>query len=179
MAVTDVPGLTRPQADARYLLAGSPPGLAVPPATMLNPAAAAWPSANRVLLSRFQLPTPMVARYINWVCAVQSGNVQLGVVALSGANRTTTTRLMNSGVIACPAAGNIRTDLGATPLPAGDYAAYLWADNATFQSRVASASGIPGLRIAGSIDSRASGINASDTLAWNLQAAALTVEGDV
>jgi hypothetical protein len=116
------------------------------------------------------------ARHLNWVCAVQSGNVQVGVVALSGANATTYTRVMDSGVIACPAAGDIRTDLGATRLGVGDYAMYLQADNVTFQARYASSSGLTALRVAGQV---AGTIGTSGSLTWATGFVNLSLEGDI
>jgi hypothetical protein len=148
----------------------------VPPMILQANTAAVWPAANRAILMRFSLPTPGVYRYLNWVCAVQSGNVQVGVVSLSGANATTYSRVMNSGVIACPAVGDIRTDLGATTLPAGDYAMFLQADNTTFQSRYASSSGLTALRVAGLV---AGTIGTSGTVTWSTGFVNLALEGDV
>jgi hypothetical protein len=139
-------------------------------------AAAAWPAVGRAILMRCYLPTSGVYRYLNWTCAVQSGNVQLGVVALSGANATTYTRVMDSGVIACPAAGDIRTDLGATRLAAGDYALYLQADNVTFQARYASSTAFSAMRIAGLV---AGTIGTTGTLTWSTGFVPLALEGDI
>lgn len=138
---------------------------------------AVWPAANRALFMR--LPVLTVAttfRYINWIVGTASGNVQVGVVSLSGANRTSFTRVMNSGVIACPTAGNIRTDLGATSLPAGEYAAFLWADNTTFQTRNTTGGA---LRYGGILSSLASGVQSSGTLSWDTVVVNMSLEGDV
>jgi hypothetical protein len=141
--------------------------------------AAVWPAVNRAVFARFALPTGGVYRYLKWRCDVQSGNVQVGVVALSGTDHTSYTRAMNSGVIACPAAGDIRTDLGATYLPAGDYAMFLWADNVTFQGRTASNSNLATLRSGAIASSLATGVGTSGTFAWDNQFVNLALEGDV
>lgn len=166
-------------ATARTNLGLSAPTLIVPPSVAMNPNAGAWPTANRALYARFYLPTPTTLRYVNWVVSTQSGNVQVGVVSLSGSDRTAFTRLMDSGVIACPAAGDQHTDLGATLLPAGDYAAYLWADNVTFQTRTVSASAQTVHRHAGSLTGLTTGVGTSGTLVWGAQIVALSVSGDV
>lgn len=142
-------------------------------------AAAAWGAVNRAVFMRFYLPIASPFRYLNWVCGTQSGNVQLGVVSLSGTDRTTYTRVMNSGVIACPAAGNIRTDLGLTLLQSGDYAMFLWADNTTFQTRTSTASGNQALRFHGIASSLVSGVGTSGTLSWDVALVNLSLEADV
>jgi hypothetical protein len=151
------------------------PALVTPMILQAN-SAAAWPAANRAILMRFSLPNPGIYRYLNWTCGVQSGNVQLGVVALSGANATTYTRVMDSGVIACPAVGDIRTDLGATRLSAGDYAMYLQADNITFQARYASSTALSAIRVAGLV---AGTIGASGTVTWSTGFVVMSLEGDI
>lgn len=158
-------------------LIGSPsPTLIVPPAYLSSASAAAWPAVNRALLMRFELARPMIARYINWRVDTQGGNVQVGVSALSGPNYATQTRLMDSGIIACPAAGDIHTDLGATLLLPGAYCAFLWADNITFQTRYGTSSGLPALRVAGNTTPGATGIPTSGAFAWGNQYVNMTVE---
>jgi hypothetical protein len=141
--------------------------------------AAAWPAANRAVFMRLTVPTTATIRYLNWIVGTASGNVQVGVVALSGTNRTSYTSVVTSGVIACPAAGDIRTDLGAVTLPAGDYAGFIWSDNATFQTRYGTASGLKAMRFAGIASSLASGVPASGTLQWDTALVNLSLEGDV
>lgn len=137
---------------------------------------ATWPAVNRALFMRFYLPIVTPLRYANWVVSTQSGNVQVGVVSLSGTDRTTYTRVMNSGVIACPAAGNIRTDLGLTLLQSGDYAMFLWADNTTFQTRNGTGAA---LRYGGLHSSLASGVGTSGTLSWDVITVNMSLEADV
>lgn len=155
------------------------PALVLPPSAILAAGAAVWPAANRAMFARFQLPTATPLRHLNWVCGTSSGNIQVGVVALSGANRTSYTRVMDSGVIACPTAGDIRTDLGVTTLPAGDYAVFLWADNVTFQARFATNPMLTALRIVGVVSSLTTGVPASGVLAWASQTPSISLEGDV
>lgn len=156
----------------------APPAL-VSPLYNASVGAAVWGAINRAVFMRFHLPVAAPLRYLNWVVGTQSGNVQVGVVSLSGTDRATYARVMNSGVIACPAAGNIRTDLGLTLLPAGDYAMFLWADNVTFQTRTATASGNQALRFHGIASSLASGVGTSGTLQWDVALVNLTLEADV
>jgi hypothetical protein len=161
------------------LFSPTSPATLVVPLVPAGPAAAVWPSANRAVFQRVRIPTASTYRYINWVVGVQSGNVQVGLVSLSGTDRATYTREMNSGVIACPAAGNIRTDLGATPLAGGDYALFMWADNATFQTRYGTASAWTGLRVGGIASSLGTGVGTSGTLQWDNPQITISLEGDV
>jgi len=142
-------------------------------------AAGAWPAVNRAVFVRFQLTVATPLRYLNWTCDVQSGNVQAGVVSLSGTDRTTYARVMSSGVIACPAAGSIRTDLGLTLLAPGDYAMFLWADNVTFQTRYGTASALTAMRITGIASSLASGVGTTGTLTWSNVVLNCCLEADV
>jgi len=139
--------------------------------------AAAWPQADRAVFMRFPLLVTTPLRYANWVVGTQSGNVQVGVVALSGANRTSFTRVMSSGVIACPTAADIRTDLGLTTLPAGDYAMFIWADNTTVQTRYSTASSLPALRQCG-VATISGGVGTSGTLTWSNGLVNIALEGD-
>lgn len=142
--------------------------------------AAVWPAANRAVFQRFYLPVATTLRYADWTCGVQSGNIQVGAVRLSGTDRTTYTRVMSSGVIACPAAGSVRTDLGATSLDAGDYAMFIWADNTTFQTRYSTASSLTAMRTSAIASSLASGVGTSAaTLAWDNVVLNMSLEGDV
>lgn len=145
----------------------SAPGVATPPLAMLaTVSATAWPAANTAIFQRFSVPEGRAYRYANFRIDTASGNYQVGVVRLSGATLTDYTRVMNSGVVTMPAAGDKHIDLGATWLPAGDYALFLWADNTTATLRVASNSGIPASRLAAEVASIGSGVPSTGTLAW-------------
>lgn len=152
------------------------PTLIVPPVSV-GFAAAVW-TVNAARFMRFQLSAAGTFRYINWTCAVQSGNVQVGVVALSGAGHTTYTPVVSTGVIACPAAADIRSDVGATLLQPGDYALYFWADNATVQVPK-SGSAIASLKGTANALSLTSGVITSGTLTYSTTAVALSLEADV
>jgi hypothetical protein len=105
------------------------PDVLVPPASVMQaPGSSVWFGANGTLGNRFHVPSRKAYRYINWYCTTQSGNVQLSIVKLNDASLNYT-RVMNSGIIACPAAGAVVTDLGSTVLQPGDYALCFWADN--------------------------------------------------
>lgn len=153
------------------------PSLIVPPAAHLTPAAATWGAANRAIFDRFQVATPTTLRYLNWTVDVASGNVQVGVVRLAGAGHADFTRVMDSGVIACPAAGQIRTDLGASLLLPGDYALFLWADNTTISTRWTAAAALTALRSVGVLVV-AGGVPVSGTLAWSNNYVCASLEGD-
>ena len=155
------------------------PTVVASPLVALTATAAAWPAANRAVFNRFALVVPTVLRYINWEVGTSSGNVQLGVVRLSGAGRTSYSRVMNTGVIACPGSGAQRTDLGATTLAAGDYAAFLWADNTTMTTRYVTNAATAGLKLCGLENSLTSGVGASGTITFNQGHVTLVLEGDV
>jgi hypothetical protein len=86
---------------------------------------------------------------------------------------------MDSGVIACPAPADIRTDLGVTTLAPGDYAMFLWADNTTFQTRYSTASSLPALRWCGVATVTGAGVPTSGTLTWSNGLVNMALEGDV
>jgi len=159
--------------------AAATPALIVTGASYLNPTQTVWPAANRAIFSRFQLTVDTPLRYVLWRCDVSSGNVHVGIVRLSGTDHGTFTRLAHTGVIACPAAGDIRTDLGVATYVAGDYAAFLWADNTTFATRTATASVLPSQRIVGIASSLTTGVISSGPFSWNNQYTVLSVEADV
>lgn len=112
----------------------SGPEIIVPPGSSLAASAsAAWGSANLAIFNRFHVPYRKAYRWSQFRIGVQSGNIQTGVVSLARTGTTVNaTRVMDSGIIASPAAGGARIDLGATTLAPGDYALFLWADNTTF-----------------------------------------------
>jgi hypothetical protein len=159
----------------------APSVLPTPLALLQTVSATAWPAANTAVFQRFTVDSAGTFRYLNWRLDAASGNVQVGVVRLSGTGLTTYARVMDSGVIAAPIAGDQHTDLGATKLPAGDYAAFVWMDNATATARVASNSGISSMRLAAEAASLTSGVPASGTLTWTSSRfiGGLTIEQDV
>ena len=138
-----------------------------------------WSAAQRACFIRFQQATTGVYRYINWTCAIASGNVQVGVVAMSGTGRISYgAPLVTTGVIACPTAADIRSDVGAFTLTPGDYALFLWADNTTVS--VGRSTGVPSSqRMAGFVNSLATGVIAGGTLTLSTIAPSLVLEADV
>ncbi len=120
-------------------------------------------------------------RYANIRLDVASGNWQLAVVRLSGVGLVDYTRVMDTGVVAAPTAGDKHVDLGATYLPAGEYALAVWADNTTLQTRYASNSGVSSTRASAETSGLASGVPASGTVAWASTRfiGGLTIEADV
>lgn len=147
---------------------GSAPAILQPIMSSTTFAPAVWsaPGANAALIMR--CPTLLGSRsyrYFLTKVGVQSGNIQYGVLALSGTDLLTFTRVMDSGIIACPAPGNLRGDLGATTLGPGEYALFLWADNTTV-TMPRNAPGDAGFaRAASAITAIPGGVPASGTLA--------------
>jgi len=154
-----------------WIMAGSralAPAVITPPLAVLTPpSAAAWPAANLAILQRFSVPEARVYRYVNMVIDAASGNFQVAVVRLGGAGQTSYTRVMDSGVIAMPAAGNKHIDLGATLLLPGEYALAVWCDNTTATLRGAANGAVAATRLAAEITGATSGVPSSGTLAWS------------
>lgn len=110
------------------------PSLITPPAAVLAASGAAvWYSANAATFLRFSLTAPRTFRYVNLQVGVSSGNIQVGISRLKGADAASlyTTRVAHSGVIACPPVNAQRVDLGFFTLPPGEYGLFLWCDNTT------------------------------------------------
>jgi len=124
--------------------------MVIPPASMLSVASAAvWYGAEAVTGMRFHLPGPQTYRWANLYVSTASGNIQVVVARLTRSGTTVTASpVMNSGVIACPAAGNQRIDLTATALTVGDYALGLWCDNTTAQFLHATSTPLAAARLA-------------------------------
>lgn len=103
-------------------------GFVVPPVSAASVAASVAPLVNWYWASRFMLTIPTPLRYANFAIGVSGGNIQVCVLRIVG---TTYTRVMGGAAIACPTAGNVSLDLGATVLPPGEYAFVFWCDNTT------------------------------------------------
>jgi hypothetical protein len=149
-----------------------------PPVSMLSiPSAVAWAAANRAQFHRFHLTDGGVFRYANVRVESGSGNIQVAVVRMDGLNYT---RVMDSGVIACTTGMPGAIDMGATHLPAGEYALVVWLDNTTATLRVANDEMVRVTRGAAEVSSLSSGVPSSGSIsAWNstraVQGCALTV----
>lgn len=158
------------------------PVLVIPPASVLTSNGfGTFLGANYAFFNRFHLPAPGAYRYVNFTTGVASGNIQVGVVKLSGANALTYTRVMNSGIIACPVAGNTRVDCGLTTLAAGDYSLFFWADNTTVTIGLGNVASYAGARVMTIDIPGAGGVPASGTFAaWGQRCVqGLTLEQDV
>lgn len=122
------PGHTR--VDTPVVVVG--PRTVTPPASLGGLATpAAWFATNYAIGHRFTLETKAQLRYINTRIGTPSGNIQAGVVRLYGAGLVFYHRVMNTGIIAAPAAGRVSLDCGLTTLEPGEYGVFLWADNTT------------------------------------------------
>jgi hypothetical protein len=109
-------------------------------------------------------------RHLRFHIGTASGNIQIGVVRLDPANHLNYTRVMSSGIIACPAAATISYDLGATALT-GDHALFFWADNATVTT-VWGAFGAANSMGFAKVDSLATGVLATGSVSsWQSQEA--------
>ena len=126
--------------------------MAVPAGVVLPPAAGAIstsepmgvaPAIPWFWIDRFWLQRRTSLRYVNFHIGVSSGNIQVCVLKYSSPAGAYT-RVMGGNTIACPAAGGVRLDLGATILEPGDYGVSLWVDNATVRVR----HGVDGAKIA-------------------------------
>jgi hypothetical protein len=131
------------------------------------------------VFSRLYVPVATQIRYLNWVVGVASGNVQVGVVRLAGTGHADFTRVAATAVIACPTAGDIRTDLGVQGLSPGDYAVFIWADNTTFQTRLGNNAGNTALRLGGLQNSYTTGVPTSGSFSWGQSYVSATLEADV
>jgi len=121
-------------------------------------------TANRAFGMRFQIPVARSYRYARFNIGVQSGNIQVTVAKRTAGTLDQWTRVMDSTIIACPASGNVRLDLGATILAAGDYWLTFWADNTTVTYPRIDAGGAAGaLGMAARLDSDVAGVGATGT----------------
>lgn len=126
------------------------PAVIIPPTSVLAPGTeATWPLANKAWFTRFTLPVARTYRYFGYRVQNASGNIQVGVVKLDGLNYT---RVMHSGVIPATDGTVTRIDLGATELPAGDYALFFWADNTALTIKLGSDYKLASLQAARELD---------------------------
>lgn len=151
----------------------SVPGLIVPDACLYQDGGdAPWYAANFVLFHRFYLPVKASFRYINVFIGTSSGNIEVCVVALSGANRLTFTKTgLDSGKIASPGTDEQRIDCGggsAVALNPGDYALGFWADNTAIHVPVTSANSIGSSRLTCNYNAGSGGVpNSATCPAWS------------
>lgn len=138
-------------------------------ATEVN-ATAAHPLTTFGTFSRFTLVTPTTLRWVRYKVGIQSGNIQLAIARIAETRGAaynanfTYTRVMNSGIIACPAAGSIIQDLGATLLPAGDYFVWQWLSDTT--ATVIHGGGQNENRCQGGSAQLVGGLAASGSISW-------------
>lgn len=139
--------------------------LIVPEGGLLAASAqAAWYTANAATWLRFHVPYRKAYRWVNLRVGTQSGNIQVGVSSLARTGTTVnSTKVMDSGVIACPAAGDQRIDCGTVTLNPGDYGLFLWCDNVTAQFLHSLATGLAASRMLFSQTGLASGVPSSVT----------------
>lgn len=124
--------------------------------------ATAW-VANRAVFTRLPKLNGSF-RYVRFTIGTAAGNVQVGVVRLSGTGDLTYTRVMDSGVIASPASGVQRLDLGRTSL-SGEHALFFWGSSTSLTigwAGLNTSNKVPSIT---TVDSLASGVAASGTLA--------------
>ena len=147
---------TRTSLSSTYLTPASLPAVSVgpacvtPPASVLTAAATGvWYTVNAATFMRFSLTSPRTYRYVNLYVGVASGNIQVGVCRVKDADNSTVyaTRVASSGVVACPATGAQRVDLGFVTLPPGEYLLFLWCDNVTATFMHGLATGITASRL--------------------------------
>lgn len=150
------------------------------PDSMAFLATATWPAANTAVFARVTVPMARTYRYMLFREGVQSGNVQAGLVRLSGAGLTAYERVLHTGVIAAPAAGDERIDCGATALTPGDYALFLWADNTTITLPHATNVAWAATKTQAEVAALVGGVPASGSLEWTAgRLIAVGLEADV
>jgi len=160
------------------------PSLIVPSASSVAVAAVVvWFGANQTIMNRFQVPGGGIFRYVNLYVGASSGNIQVGVVKLGtvvAATQQYAAPIMTSGVIACPAANAVvRIDCGATWLPPGDYAVFLWCDNTTASFLHAIPLGVSARRDTLS-QSLSGGLTVASTASYSSRlVSGLTLEADI
>ena len=109
------------------------PSIIAPPAALFAASAAgAWYAADYVTVMKFTVERTRTYRYINLYVGTQSGNIQVGVSRMRISDEAFI-RVAHSDVVACPAAGDHRIDLGYFTLTPGTYGLFLWCDNTTAQ----------------------------------------------
>lgn len=171
--------------DAEAILQ-APPQLVIPPASILSvPGNAAWFAQYGATFQRFQLAQAMTARYLLCQIGAASGNIQVGVVGLSGASDFTYTRIAHSGIIAAPGNGARRIDLGAfelDPTAYREFALFFWADNTTITMPHGISAGAAAMRFTSSPTLTNTGVPASGALvdwASTRYLASLALEGNI
>lgn len=128
------------------------PQLIIPPGSVIAASAlATWYVPNAATYLRFHNPFRQTFRWINIYIGAISGNMQVGVSAISRTGTTVnSTKVMDSTVIAMSsltANANARIDCGATILAPGDYAMFLWCDNTTASFMHSLATGLTASRM--------------------------------
>jgi hypothetical protein len=140
------------------------PEIIVPPAAIWQATAvSAWYLANAATFMRFPVTFRKTYRYANLRIGAQSGNIQVGVGTVRRtAGAVYVTKVMDSGVIACPAASDQQIDLGATSLAPGDYMIWLWCDNTTAQFAYGATAGLTASRLVFGQTGFTSGVGSSE-----------------
>jgi hypothetical protein len=150
--------------------------IVIPPAVDPRAGTLPWTAANRAIFARFGLTAPMTVRYINWAVTVGSGNVQLGIVRISGETSTNYTLVVDTGVFATPTSSGVKnTAVPPTLLPPGDYAAFIWCDNTTASIRHTDNPNLGTVLASANADGLASGVPATGTFGYSRYCPALSV----
>lgn len=97
-------------------------------------AQAAWPAVNTGLATRLVVERPTEVRYFCFVVGVQNGNIEVGILRGVGDNGLNVFPVKTSTVIACPAVGFQKIDLGIMTLLPGTYWLWMWSSGTTFQA---------------------------------------------
>ena len=155
--------------------------IASPASLFAVSSASVWPNSNNAIFQRFSLTMPATFRYLNLSIGTASGNLQAGVVKLSGAKHVNFDRVMDTGIVASVTTGSLSLDCGATLLGSGDYAMFLWANNALLTARILNNSNLASTHL---VCERtfASGVPLNGSLtAWDGSRAitGLTLEADI
>jgi hypothetical protein len=109
-----------------------------PPISLIPAVTNSMPGTNTWIGSRFAVAYDTLIRYVLFEVMTSAGDLELGIYRLFGTQRSKATLVYRSDRFACPAAGQVRKDIGRQLLSPGDYIIYLWASNpsAKFQIEV-------------------------------------------
>lgn len=145
---------------------GVEPEVIAPPASLIGiPSAVTWFAAEAAIVHRFTVSQGGTYRYANFRLDTSSGNCEAAVLRVDSAGNFS--KVMTSGVIPTPTAGDKVIDLGSTYLEPGRYAIGLWFDNTTAQVRMGGSTGLTASRLSAVLGpSLPGGFPTSGVLSW-------------
>lgn len=156
------------------------PHLIIPLAAVTLGSPAVYPLTTFGIFSRFTVPVATAYRYVRSKIGVSSGNYQACVAAITetgGASlgsAFTFSRVMNSGVVACPSSGDFVIDLGSTVLSAGEYILWQWLSDTT--ATIPNGNSLQSWRLLGGSAQVVGGLAGSGSMSWGDRACGAVLE---